>query len=205
MNPERNVPIPSRDSVTAIQVNTLLTIVGTLSHALMQATTSDGGETDGGTKLAVESTLIGVLNRLDGIVDDVGRWNVATLEALEKKCHAVYDNHLLLMVEQKKAVEAMQAPHRNCNPTLVHLDNGQWAAVLGDLRTPGQAIVGLGDTPQNAIEDFDLVFKGKQTQPNVIIEPPNEKPVDPGTDKPVSEPEKRRKNKRRSRPDSGTD
>jgi hypothetical protein len=206
---DKHIPLPSREAVTSMQVNTLLTIVGTLTSAILHAETSaqEGGSRDGGTKAAAEGTLIEVYNRLDSILAEKNRWSLSSQEHLEKRCEEVYTAHLSLIKAQKAAVEAMTAPHKKVIPALVHLNDGRWAAVVGDLTKPDASIIGVGNCPEAALEDFDSVFKGKQTATTVVVEPlpTDETNLDPGPTETTDNPTKRRKNKRSDSEDTGKD
>lgn len=200
-----SVPLPSRESVTHLQITSLLSALSTVSASIYHLTPNQdnpGGSLDGGSRMAAENTLVNICSRLDSILADSERWGIKTLEALEKKCDEVYTAHLDLMAQQKIAVQAMQAPHKSHTPTLLRLDDGRWTAILGDIRSPS-VIVGVGQSPAEAIADFDEIFKGRKSSVTIETEPTNEKHMDPGTVESVDKTSKRRKKQRRSGGDNG--
>lgn len=184
--------LPSRDQVTAVQVNTLLQAVQTLNHLVVARfgaiTEGAGGPSDGGVCSALDSTIIKALSQLDDIFDDSPRWTLTLQSGLEKQLSDVYAAHLDLMRVQKQAVLDVGLPHRIAGPKLLQLEGGNWAAILGDATRLDNCILGVGDSPAAALADFDVVFNGtknnEQKSDNVDSEgtPSGENPPNNGTD-----------------------
>lgn len=167
----RTVSLLSQEQVTAIQVNTLLHAVGMLSQIIRAPDSDTIPKNDGGATMAAETTLIKACNRLDCIFDDAKRWTLDSQHELEDHLHMVYDMHIDLMETQKAAVAEIRSPHRAASPKLLKLESGQWAAVLGDPNKPENALIGVGNSPAEAISDFDRVFNGelKNEQNNKMV------------------------------------
>lgn len=184
--------LPSRDQVTAVQVNTLLQAVQTLNHLVVArcgvVTEPDGGQCDGGVCAALDSTIVRALNQLDDIFGDSPRWTLTLQSGLEKQLSDVYAAHLDLMRAQKQAVLDVGLPHRVAGPKLLQLEGGVWAAILGDATRLDNCILGMGASPAAALADFDEVFNGtknnEQKPDNVDSEgtPSGENPPNNGTD-----------------------
>lgn len=164
------IKLPSRDQVTAVQVNTLLQAVQVLNHLAIArgggVTEGAGGPDDGGVCAALDSTIIKALTQLDDIFDDSPRWTLASQSSLEKQLSEVYAANLDLLRVQKQAVLEVGLPHRIAGPKLLQLEGGAWAAVLGDAANMSNCILGIGDSPMAALLDFDEVFQGTKNKTN---------------------------------------
>jgi hypothetical protein len=197
--PEDNVPvrllppIPRADQVTAIQIGTLLHATAMLSSLLTRNADEDddsGSVTPKKTEvsIAAENTVIKILDRLDSIITDGPRWTLVGQRTLESELSAVYKAHLALLAEQRTGVEKVNAPHRHAGIKLARVDGGLWAAIIGNPGT-GDCIVGIGDCPAEACEDFDRQFLGKekneQTEPELPVDAdtnqsPTQQPIEGG-------------------------
>lgn len=164
----QRIPLPSREHVTAIQINSLLGIVHSLTAALSNGAGDEENSPafDGGVKSAMEAAIIRACGQLDSIIDDTKRWRIDHQRLLEQQLSEVYTSHKALLVLQKKAVSQMTAPHHTASPQLLKLDNGKWAAILGDVNKLDSCIIGYGDSPAAALQHFDEVFNGTNSQNN---------------------------------------
>ena len=191
MSEPKSIPLPSRDAVTSMQIDSLLRVAGTMSSLLFHLAPPSEDDAarvarnDGGVTSSVEATLMGVCARLDDVLADSDRWNLKSQGKLEKQLAEVYAANLKLLRLQSVTMQAMLRPHRRFNPTLVQLDGGQWAAVLGDM-LKGTPVVGSGPTPEAAMDDFDKVYLGKSK--NSVILPTNEDHLDTTANPTVDEP-----------------
>lgn len=189
------VPLPSREQTTANQVNVLLSAISTLAPFLLVTRPDDSGKfdgtpMDGGTRTSVETTLIGLCSRLDTIVADQGRWTMDAQNTLEVQLSKLYASHTDVLNLQKEQLEEMSKPHIKHAPQLLRLPTGDWVAILGNIDQPDKSIIGIGPSPQHALEAFDEIFQGqvpdelqqwiKQREHDL-----HEPKVDPGTGEPT--------------------
>jgi hypothetical protein len=166
-NRSRRIQLPQRDSVTNLQVSTLLNVVMTLTGVLLNPTREnddpnwrDRKKLDGGALAAAETTFINVCSRIDEILADKTRWNFEAQNQLESEIAKVYQQQRLALKAQTEATEEISSPHRQYNPKLVKLSDSSWIAILGDENNLDNAIVGVGYSPAEALAAFDGMFKG---------------------------------------------
>lgn len=176
-----SIKLPSRDQVTAVQVNTLLQAAQVLNQLIVArsavVTEAHGGPDDGGVCSAIDSSLLRVCAQLETIFDDKARWDLSLQNLLEKQLSDVYVAHLDLLKTQKQAMLEVGLPHRNASPKLLYLpEHGQWVAILGNPEKLDDCLLGIGSCPAAALADFDLVFKGAKQ--NTKLEDDNGKSVD---------------------------
>jgi hypothetical protein len=187
-----NVPAPAkpaepihvlhRDLSTQNQTNVLLSVCETMMGYLQ----TNSRETEnipgmrplpGESRLAVEATLIKACERLDLILDDSSRWGTDFQIALEATFvenarfardvaaaqTKAFQSEAEKAEAQKRAALEVQSPHFLYRPALVKLDDGQWAAYLGELGSLEPGVVGVGADPAAASRAFDLAFLGALT------------------------------------------
>lgn len=155
----RTIPIPSRDQVTQIQVGTVLSAIATMIPLIhIRLDDVDGGAMDGGTKAAVSASLITACRRLDTLMEDNSRWDLKEHTNLEKQLANLYHEHARVLKMQQQQIEYLARPHARHNPQLGRLPNGSWIAILGDVNDIDNSIVGIGDSPAQALDAFDIMF-----------------------------------------------
>lgn len=167
----RRVPLVTRDSITASQVSTLLQVTGTLLSFLAMSSRSDdagvGTALDGGVRSSVESTVINACHRLDILLENDSRWNLAVQELLETKAAEMMQLNIQNLKVQHAQLSDMSRPSVQHPPKLLKLPDGKWMALFGSPDQPETMILGVGDSPESALESFDRVFLG-QPAPEVI-------------------------------------
>jgi hypothetical protein len=174
MNEHQSIParaekifaLPNRESSTAQQVNTLLSIFQHTGQFLMGAAANEmeaikGGQIDGGAKIAAEQTFAQVCAKLDTILADPDRWTLSTQTTMEKALTEAYGENAKMLHEQAEAYRRTGLPQARYTPALFHLPAGPWVAVLGDPKNLEGSVVGMGDSPQEALDAFDSQFNGK--------------------------------------------
>lgn len=159
-------PLPQRDTVTALQINTLLNVIATLTNMLAAPADPEHPhhtkpELDGGARSSMEASLIHTCARLDTIIEDASRWSFDTQNSLESAILKNYDQNLAFLKAQTAAAEEITKPHFKYRPTITRLPDGMWVAILGDLTHLDTALVGLGATPDEAVRSFDQEFVGR--------------------------------------------
>lgn len=167
--PKPTIIIPRQEATTSQQVVTLLGIlqnmVGPLIHH-SEALDSDQPALDGGVKMSMESVAIRACDRLNDILDDTSRWNLAGQRTLEGTLTEYYKAQIDALNEQRNVALEVQTPHHLYQPKIVHLQCDLWAAMLG---SSSHGLVGIGKSPREAIQSFDAIFEGTELPP-VILE-----------------------------------
>lgn len=170
--PAGQVGLPTAEHTCGHQLANLLNAAGVVLRVLEGAPSwmddePKGGALDGGTKMAAEASLCGILNRIDLIVQDDSRWSMENRDTLEKRSLEMIAQNIKFLEEQTKAAASVNRPSFRFKPTLTRITGG-WAAVLGELTNPDQAIIGAGGSPEEALEAFDLLFAG-QTPEEMLV------------------------------------
>jgi len=160
------IQLPSRESISSFQITNLLntfTILGNfLNHSIaIDSENTTGGPRDGGVRAAVETTLINVCDRLDQVMAEKGRFDLATQNNLETQLSEGFKQNIRMLSAQAEAYEEIVSPHHRLKPTLVKIGPGSWLAFCGDATNLDNALVGMGDCPARAIDAFDALFKGQ--------------------------------------------
>jgi len=163
---QKTSPLPQRDSITSLQIGTLLNTIATLSNMLAIPEHAadnphhDKPELDGGARSAMEASLIHTCDRLDTIIRDESRWSFDAQNGLEAAILKNYEQNLAFLKAQTAAAEEITKPHFKYRPAIIRLPDGLWVAILGDLAHLDTALVGIGPTPDEAVRSFDQEFKG---------------------------------------------
>lgn len=190
MNP--NIPkmpvmaLPTREGITDQQVGVLLDILGTLHGFLtlpLREQPEGHPEMDGGVVSAASATFIRVTAKLDDLLSDDARWNLAETKTLHASLMQTQELQQTFLATQTESVREVQRPSFQLRPELI-TSEGKYYAVYGDINTPNY-LVGEGSTPDGAMRDFDAAFlKAPEEQirllpaaPEPIPEPVPETPV----------------------------
>jgi hypothetical protein len=162
-----NVSMPSRDSINATQIHSLLNIAGMLMPYILEPARepenvpSSRKKIDGEAAMAAQVTFIKVCDRLDKLVEENDRWTFDVQRTLETDLSNLYQHHTTLIKEQIIATKAINLPHNRFRPTLYALKDGNYAAVLGSIDDLDNAIAAVGDSPAAALHAWDMLFKGE--------------------------------------------
>lgn len=165
--------VPEREVTTNLQIQSLLNIAGTMMGALLTPHRNfephhTPPELDGGCQSAAEMTFIECCNALTDIIRDKSRWSLEVTKVLELQAVKLNQSHLEVLTEQKKALAAVNTPSYRFKPSLVRLQDGMYAAYLGDINLPESSLVGIGRTAEAAFHAFDELFSGRV--PNSMVE-----------------------------------
>lgn len=172
-NPQRvTVPLRTREDVTGQQVDLLLVILNNLQPYLVSRDVREGSspELDGGVVDSAVATFVKVTDRLDAILDDSARWDTKEFNVLTEAIVSAQKAHQIFLEAQTQSVREVVRPSYQCRPTLL-VSEGQFVAVWGD-----PAIVGVGNTPHEALLDFDAAFHRTPPEQTKIV---TEEPVPP--------------------------
>lgn len=161
---------PVRDDLVAKQVNTLLAMnnsaVANLAmlHNIDFESKGDYQKKEGGAKEALEQTVIAVQSRLQSLLHNEACWNLAERQTLEQHSIEVFEL-------KKKSLRMSMAPHVRIKPQFRWLEAvGKWAVWIGDLGNEEQRILGVGDTMNEAIENYDKEFSTERTK-RIVAQP----------------------------------
>lgn len=178
------VPFLHRDISTQSQLQMLLQVSGMMLTALTAVQNAEESS-DGSTpclpeaKLAAENTFIKVCDRLEKIIADEPRWSDEYQKSLERLYTEQHEERMKTFKAQRQAAEnqhraaELQAqnltelltPHFKYKPALLKLEDGKFMALLGDAADAQSGIVGVGDSPAEAIKSFDEFFQGSIPDP----------------------------------------
>jgi len=164
MNSSRpQIQIPPRELATHNQVATLLGIVGSLYPVLVESVRELGTTppaVDGGVVMAASQTFARACDRLDRIIGDESRWQMGGQDTLEKEMRALVQKNIDFLEMQTEASRSVTRPSFKYRPGMLRVAEG-WVAILGDIHNLDQCIVGVGASPEAALENFDKVFTGQ--------------------------------------------
>lgn len=151
--------IQTREEATQQQVGTILSAM----HLLRSFLLVDAQEFEtpprlnGEASLAANASFINACARLDKVLLDDARW-------AEPPYTKIHESLIDLHKAQQKHVEAQTAllenhrrPSHVFKPQFIALDT-HFLCYWGDIQT-GNAIIGRGDTPEQALVDFDNAFR----------------------------------------------
>jgi hypothetical protein len=155
----------SREIVTRYQLDSLMQVLGMSSSALAHFLRIDPNtdkltacETE--ARISIENTVRSACERMDTILREESRWSMDfQLDAEKKFSEAQVLNNQLLQ-KQRDAAAEITSPHFRYRPTMLRLVDGSWCAFLGNIDFMEQGVVGVGDSPAEAIEAFDDAWHG---------------------------------------------
>lgn len=171
--PVAQLIFPNRENVTTGQIQNVLTVCNMAVTGLINPWRGFHSEEDAPqnpeARIALENTLTAACARLDQILKDDRRWSIEYQMALEAEFHKTHAENQKFMEAQRKASEEVASPHFQWRPQLMQSQDGKvWIALLGDPKDPMKGIMGMGRTPEEALEEFDKDFRGKEKSPEVI-------------------------------------
>lgn len=173
--------IANRHNCAVAQLQAILHTVGALSQVIRQA--PDDGEKwrgtalDGGALAAATASLVGALGRLDVMLADPERWSLSYIVRSEHVTEMLMHANAVGAIEHAKTQAFLRLPHIHLQPTLTKI-YGMYVAVLGDIKNE---VLGVGATPEQALDAFNAVVFGKSTAAEQFAKFPNYakiKPVD---------------------------
>ena len=184
--PQRQLIFPNRENVVGQQLQNVLGVIAMTSNALniasVQHSDTQSNGFPGEAKTALEVTLIKACDRMDQILADDRRWDLALQEKLEQDFEDLRVRNVRALDTAARADEQriqiakeLQTPHAKYRPTLSKTVDGKWAAFINNPAEPGTVLAGTGNTPVEALRDFDQMFINGITSD---IEKTNAKTVD---------------------------
>lgn len=165
------VPIPARESVSHVQIGAVLDIISALQPYMLQSHREIDGNLpkslDGGVGAGATTTFLKACARLDSILDDSSRWSLAPYDELAMLMSDLHLKQSEFLEAQIESTKEVQRPSFQLRPVLA-VGNDKFLAIWGNPETPGSALIGIGDTPAEALRDFDKAFTRKVEQQHQI-------------------------------------
>lgn len=154
---------PTKEEQTDRQLGPILAVIRELQPFLLEEIAEPGSvpkdrSLDGGAASAATTTFIKACARLDSILEDAPRWTVKARDALIDAFIKTQKEQRRFIEVQRQSSEMLQAPHFILRPTLA-ISGGRYVAFWGNINIAGEAVVGQGDTPEEALLDFDDAFQ----------------------------------------------
>lgn len=167
--PNNRPNFPVRDAVNAQQVGTCLAIIGALQpYILLTQREFDKGVEkdfpDGGVPIASVTTFCRACDRLDRIIADDSRWGTVEIDQIYESSLKTQESMVKLNAEQMKHLAELNRPSRSLQPSFTKTDTGLTVCYWGDPSVVGGLIVGKGNTPAEALIDFDSAFNRHTSQ-----------------------------------------
>lgn len=163
----------TKEELTNHQLGPILAILRELQPFLLEEPVSSGetptaSALDGEVSAAAELTFIKACDRMNAILDDEARWTIKPHTDAIAEIVKTQKAQQKFLAAQTATTEQMQAPHFLLKPSVAIMGEN-YVAFWGDISKPGEAICGVGRTPQEALLDFDKAFNRAPNEQVVII------------------------------------
>ena len=173
--PNRPMGIPTINDYTQAQMATLLASAGVLTNLLtagkrFEMFDEDGKvesrpELDGGVKSAAEAALIKVCDRIERMANEDQRWSLEGLGQIEKAVLDLLDSEKDQTALKTKLMEKAAAPHVVLRALVgTHPESGLWLCYSPSKQAGIEPLLGIGNTPEEACQNFDEKFYEKTNQ-----------------------------------------
>lgn len=162
--PGSGTTTPTVNVATSEQIHTLLNAATVMTAFLINATEHvDRNATD-----SASATFINITNRLDQILSETHRWNVAQYDDVVTSLKNMYDKQAVYMESAGKLADVdrkhrtvLLAPHNRPTVEFSVLNSGDFLVHDGDPLDPAK-IKAIGSTPEEAARRFDLIWSGEE-------------------------------------------
>ena len=158
----------TREELTAHQVSILINIVHTMRSVAFIAPLEEGSVPKE-CQVAAENTLVQTCERLQSIVEDNKRWALDQHREAHSAIIAAHKKQEQLVQANLELIEMHKWPSVILKPTVATYMRQYFIAFFGKLEEPGMAIIGRGNTPAEALADFDAAFNRTPAQQFRII------------------------------------
>lgn len=162
---------PTREMLVENQIETCLQVLECLKGYLLLHTrdVEQQPALDGGAVSAGVATFMKACQRIDSILDSNESWKLDGHIAISKSILDVHEAQKKFLQEQAASAAEVRRPSYQLRPTLLSLGAEGFAAVWGDVSTPGAALVGRGSTPKAALLDFDAAFERTPSEQLILM------------------------------------
>lgn len=157
----------NRENITNAQFTTLLSTVNVVLNGLREVQTEENGvpRTDrlaGEAQIALTTTLIKTLDRIDSLMDDKTRWTLDRVLDIEHRLNETLENQNAFFRSQRETADEQRRPYFILRPELKKTSQG-WIAFHGNPAEADSLIVGAGDSPAEAMDNFDRAYYRRMT------------------------------------------
>lgn len=152
--------IPTREAVTDRQVETVLSVLGSLQPYLLLPSreyNNEKPELDGGAHSSAVVTFTKACDRLDAILADESRWKIKGSDRLYNAIIGAQRSVKKLHQAQTINALSLQRPCTIFRPQFAQMGD-TFTAYYVSSDFPGGILIGRGATPQAALADFDKAF-----------------------------------------------
>lgn len=134
-------------------------------------TSTPSGKYDGGADAALDTAISAAAMRLAKLVEDDESWSATGSDELERNLNSWSAYEAVSSYQRANAAIAQRRPCVLHNPDLIQGPEGLWYAVLHPLMTKGDEfpVVGVGETPRKAMDDFDRAFGTGELNPAALL------------------------------------
>lgn len=171
MSNKQQLAIPNRESVSNIQIGTVLDILTALQpYLILPPREIDGNlprSLDGGAGAGATATFLKACARLDSMLDDTTRWSLALHDYQSTLINDMYERQTEFLDAQIESAKEVQRPSFQLRPMLA-VGSNKFLAIWGNPEHPGSALIGIGDTPDEALRDFDKAFSRRVEQQHQV-------------------------------------
>ena len=152
----------TRENITQVHFSMLLSTVNMVLNGLREIPTEENGvpdtsRLDGEERIALSATLIKTLDRIDEILLDKDRWSLDRVLDIEQKLNETLNAQTAFFRAQSLTSEEQRRPYFILRPELKKTVQG-WIAYYGDPAEIDSLICGAGDSPAEAMENFDRAY-----------------------------------------------
>lgn len=165
-----------------MQIGTVLDILSALQPYLLLPPREMEGvlprSLDGGAGAGATATFLKACSRLDSMLDDSTRWSLSSHDYQSSLISEMYERQTEFFEAQIEASKEVQRPSFQLRPILA-VGSGKFLAIWGNPERLGSALIGIGDTPDEALRDFDKAFSRRVEQQHQVeaqVEKPPAKP-----------------------------
>lgn len=158
----------TREELTAHQVSILINIVHTMRSVAFGSPIEESAPLKE-CQIAAENTLIKTCERLEMIVEDGKRWSLDQHREAHSAIIAAHKKQEQLVQANLELIEMHKRPSVILKPIVATYMRKYFLAYFGKIEEPGMAIIGRGNTPAEALADFDAAFNRTPAQQFRII------------------------------------
>lgn len=146
-----SLQVQTEASRTSTHLTQLLSVLHSLLPYLCRPTDV---ELEKNVATSVETTMIHACNALDRILTEPDRWTLGNTPRTQALVEQMLTEQIALAKHSTLAARLSRTPSALFKPTLKKV-GGRWCATYG---TGKDAVRGVGETPEQAMVEFDRIF-----------------------------------------------
>lgn len=165
--------IPTKEDLTNQQLGAILAVVRELQPYLLDEIVEPGetptaSSLKGEAVVAATTTLIKALSRIDTILEDQSRYSIKPYFDAMAEVVKTHKAQQRFIAAQTASTEMLQRPSFALRPTVAIMGES-YIAFWGTIEKAGEAICGVGNTPNEALADFDDAFDRAPKEQVIVI------------------------------------